>query len=282
MHKYFVKPEQFSGETVTLTGDDAHHAVRVMRMSPGDCVVVSDGAGQEALARITEAGGGQVTAAIVERLSTAAEPPVDVWIAQCLPKGDRLETVIQKCTEIGASRILPIVSERTIVRLEAGKLESRLARWRKIAKEAAEQSERSRVPDIDAPRSWSEMLRLAAEADHALVCYEREGELNLRMKLRELAGRAIGGESGVVGGGGDGGSSGAGTVGGASDKARDKRPTILLAIGPEGGLSPGEVAAAMDAGCDIVSLGRTILRTDTASIVGLTCILYEYGAMGGY
>jgi 16S rRNA (uracil1498-N3)-methyltransferase len=257
MQKYFVKPEQFSGETVTLTGEDAHHAVRVMRMNPGDTFVASDGAGQEALARIVEAGGGQITASIVEWLSNTAEPPVDVWIAQCLPKGDRLETVIQKCTEIGACRILPIVSERTIVRLEAGKLESRLARWRKIAKEAAEQSERSRVPDIDAPRSWSEMLRVAAEADHALVCYEREGELNLRLKLRELAERAVGGGS-------------------------SRRPTIMLVIGPEGGLSPGEVAAATDAGCDIVSLGRTILRTDTASIVGLTCILYEYGAMGGY
>jgi 16S rRNA (uracil1498-N3)-methyltransferase len=276
MQKYFVKPEQFSGETVTLTGDDAHHAVRVMRMGPGDEFTVSDGEGKEALARIADAGGGQVMASILEWLSNTAEPPVDVWIAQCLPKGDRMETVIQKCTEIGACRILPIVSERTIVRLEAGKLESRLARWRKIAKEAAEQSRRSRVLDIDAPRSWSEMLRVAAEADHALVCYEQEGELNLRSKLRELATRADGGGSGV------GDVRGEDAVDSTGGNARGRRPTILLAIGPEGGLSPGEVAAATDAGCGIVSLGRTILRTDTASIVGLTCILYEYGAMGGY
>jgi 16S rRNA (uracil1498-N3)-methyltransferase len=276
MQKYFVNPEQFSGETVTLAGDDAHHAVRVMRMGPGDEFVVSDGESKEALARILDAGGGQVRASIVEWMSNTAEPPVDVWIAQCLPKGDRMETVIQKCTEIGACRILPIVSERTIVRLEAGKLESRLTRWRKIAKEAAEQSRRSRLPDIDAPRTWNEMLRVSAEADHALVCYEQEGELNLRSKLRELAIRAAGGGSGVAG------SRGEDAVDGAGGKARGgRRPSILLAIGPEGGLSPSEIAAAMDAGCDIVSLGRTILRTDTASIVGLTCILYEYGAMGG-
>lgn len=251
MQRYFIPAEHFGEDTVRITGDDAHHLANVMRAKTGDTVVVSGGNGQEALVRLTAVAKNEVSADIVELRKSEAEPSVRVWIAQAMPKGDKMETVIQKGTEIGADRFIPFISERTIVQYDAKKEGKRLERWAKIAKEAAEQAHRGRIPAIEAVRSWRELLELARTANAAFLCYEKESILQFRSLLERLKSK----ESRVV--------------------------DILLIIGPEGGFSEKEVNEAEQAGCAAVSLGKRILRTETAALVGLSCILYEYGEIGG-
>jgi len=172
-----------------------------------------------------------------------------------LPKGDKMDSVVQKCTEIGADRFIPYTSERSIVQYAADKAARRCERWRKIAKEAAEQAHRNRIPAVDEPVSWERILQLAGAADLALICYEKENALELRRLLAERLGR--------------------------ERRETERQPTVLLIVGPEGGFTPQEIAQAEAAGIKPVSLGRRILRTETAAMVGLTCILYESGEMGG-
>lgn len=257
MQRYFISPELFSETLVTIAGDDAHHLIRVMRGKAGDQVIVSDGVNREALVRLREPEKDRVVADIVQWLPMSNEPAVEVWIAQSLPKGDKMELVIQKGTEIGAGRFIPFVSERTVVQLDAKKEGKRLERWQKIAKEAAEQAHRNRVPSVEPPLSWKQLLELAKEADAAWICYEKEEGLQLKQRIQEAL---------------------SGAEAGGSDKRKIK---LLLIIGPEGGFTEKEVEAAEAAGCRSVSLGRRILRTETAAMVGLTCILYETGEMGG-
>ena len=248
MQRYFVPGEQFTDTNVTIAGDDAHHLLKVMRVKTGDRFICCDGAGRDVLAEAIELGKDAVVASIVERLNGDNEPPVQVWIAQGLPKGDKMETVIQKNTEIGAARFVPFVSERTIVQYDGKKEAKRLERWRKIAKEAAEQSHRSRIPAIDEASGWKRLLQLIPQADAAFIAYERERGFTLKQALKRMRDRT----------------------------GTERAPgSVLLVIGPEGGFTEREVAEAEAAGCVPVSLGKTILRTETAAMVGLTCILYE-------
>lgn len=158
MQRYFVSAEQFNEHAVIITGDDARHIGKVMRGKPGDKLIVSDGNSREALVEIESIEVGQVTANIVEPLEMDHEARIRVTVAQSLPKGDKMETVIQRCTEIGAVSFVPFLSERTIVQYDAKKEGKRLERWRKIAKEAAEQSHRNRIPSVEQPLSWKGLL----------------------------------------------------------------------------------------------------------------------------
>lgn len=255
MQRYFIPPDRFEADRITVTGDDAHHLTRVMRAEIGDTFICSDGREREALVEITQLGKDTVEAAIVESLSMTSEPDVNVWVAQSLPKGDKMETVIQKGTEIGASRFIPFISERTIVQYDERKESKRLERWHKIAKEAAEQAHRNRIPGIESMHSWKQLLARAGDFALALICYEKEGQLQLRELLRGMVGEQ-GEKSGLP-------------------------KQVLLIIGPEGGFTEKEIAEAERAGCKPVSLGKRILRTETAALVGVTCILYESGEMGG-
>lgn len=170
MQRYFVSTEQFTEHSVVIQGDDARHIGKVMRGKPGDQVIVSDGQAREALVEIESIEAGQVTAHIVESLAMDHEARIRVTVAQSLPKGDKMETVIQKCTEIGAVAFVPFESERTIVQYDGKKEGKRLERWRKIAKEAAEQSHRNRIPSIEQPLSWKGLLSsLRAMVWYAIV-----------------------------------------------------------------------------------------------------------------
>ncbi|NOU95477.1 16S rRNA (uracil(1498)-N(3))-methyltransferase [Paenibacillus sp. LMG 31456] len=283
MQRYFIAPELFADNSVTIMGDDAHHIIRVMRAKVGEKIIVSDGVNREALVRINEMGKDQVFADIVELLEMNHEPAVEVWIAQSLPKGDKMELVIQKGTEIGAGRFIPFVSERTVVQLDAKKEGKRVERWQKIAKEAAEQAHRNRIPAVDAPLSWKQLLQCATQADAAWICYEKQDGLQLRQEIqaalsvmKDVAAPIDSGLNSVT----------------IEDKAmpvslktrsesQQAKPKLMLIVGPEGGFSEREIEAAEAAGCRSISLGRRILRTETAAMVGLTCILYESGEMGG-
>jgi 16S rRNA (uracil1498-N3)-methyltransferase len=280
MQRYFIAPEHFLEASVTIAGDDAHHLVRVMRAKEGEQVIVSDGISREALVRIRELDKDRVIADIVECLPMNKEPGVEVWIAQSLPKGDKMELVIQKGTEIGADRFIPFASERTVVQLDAKKEGKKIERWQKIAKEAAEQAHRNRVPVVDIPLSWKALLQLAGEADAAWICYEKENGLQLRQEIAAALSKWQANRSQDSDWQKDIMQDGAGEVQ-ANNSLRAQRVKLMLIVGPEGGFSEREIEAAEAAGCRSISLGKRILRTETAAMVGLTCILYEAGEMGG-
>jgi len=253
MQRYFIPPEQLTESEAIVTGDDAHHIANVMRARTGDTIIISNGDNREVLAKLEHISKDRVIADVVEPLPMLAEPAIRVTIAQSLPKGDKLETVIQKGTEIGAVRFLPFVSERTVVQYDAKKESKRLERWHKIAKEAAEQAHRNRIPAVEPPCSWKQLMQAAREADKAFFCYEKEeGTMLKQAVVQAIAER--GGTAGM---------------------------NVMLIVGPEGGFTEREAAEAEAAGCVCVKLGRRILRTETAGMVGLTCLLYEAGEMGG-
>ncbi|MHA0855762.1 RsmE family RNA methyltransferase [Paenibacillus sp. CMAA1364] len=253
MQRYFISMEQFKETTVDITGEDARHITRVMRGKVGDKIIVSDGISREAIVELEILEQGLVTANIVEHLEMLQEPRVKITLAQSLPKGDKMETVIQKCTEIGAVSFIPFLSERTIVQYDAKKEEKRLERWRKICKEAAEQSHRNIVPVVDSPLTWKQLMNSFNQYDAVYFCYEKENGSQLRDAVQPLI-----------------------------EKVKtNNEPKVLLIVGPEGGFSEGECRKAEEAGAISIGLGRRILRCETAGMVALTCILYDFGEMGG-
>ncbi|MBW7473730.1 16S rRNA (uracil(1498)-N(3))-methyltransferase [Paenibacillus oenotherae] len=257
MQRYFVAPPQLRDDGVVLAGDDAHHAVRVMRMEPGDEIIVSDGRSRAAKAIIRSAASDRVEADIAAWLPMDGEPRWSVTVAQSLPKGDKMELVIQKGTEIGAAAFLPFQSERMIVQYDNKKEAKRLERWSKIAKEAAEQAHRSRIPAVEPVKTWRQLIAVIAEYDLVMFCYEKEGGsggAGLRDAVRGYRSRE-------------------------GNKAEELR--LLLIVGPEGGFTEREAAEAEQAGAVVVGLGKRILRTETAAMVGLACLMYESGEMGG-
>ncbi|MBP3966181.1 16S rRNA (uracil(1498)-N(3))-methyltransferase [Paenibacillus lignilyticus] len=257
MQRYFVTPEQFTDNMVVLTGDDAHHVTRVMRMEAGDAIIVSDGRTRVAEATISVLSPGKVEAEVSQWLTMSGEPTWSVTVAQSLPKGDKMEIVIQKGTEIGAASFVPFQSQRMIVQYDEKKEAKRLDRWGKIAKEAAEQAHRSRIPAIEPVASWRELVARIPEYHLALFCYEKEGGgLGLRDAIQARRGTAEG-------------------------WSNDEPRNILLIVGPEGGFTEREAEEAEEAGAVIIGLGKRILRTETAAMVGLACLMYESGEMGG-
>ncbi|EHS57008.1 16S rRNA (uracil(1498)-N(3))-methyltransferase [Paenibacillus sp. Aloe-11] len=253
MQRYFIPAEQFLEDHVIVAGEDARHIAKVMRGRSGDKIIVSDGVSREALAALDTIEQDHVTATIVELLEMTSEPHVQVTIAQSLPKGDKMETVMQKCTEIGAAGFIPFLSERTVVQYDAKKEGKRLERWRKIVKEAAEQSHRNRIPEISAPMTWKELLASFTGYDLICYCYEKEQGRQLRDVIQPLAG----------------------------PWASADKPRVLLVVGPEGGFTEAENLEAEQAGAQSTGLGRRILRAETAGMAALACILYETGEMGG-
>jgi 16S rRNA (uracil1498-N3)-methyltransferase len=246
MQRYFLTQDNMLEDKAIVRGDDAHHLMRVMRAQPGDQVIVSNGTNRECLAEVVELYKENVLLKLLEERPMSGEPRTQVWIAQSLPKGDKFETVIQKGTEIGAALFIPFVSARTIVQYDAKKEAKRLERWRKIAKEAAEQAHRSKVPAVRETVSWKELLRLSQDAALTVFCYEKEQGLQLRSVL----------QSSSVGEG-----------------------PVLVVVGPEGGFTEEEAMEAERHGCKPVGLGSRILRTETAGLVAASCIFYETGEM---
>lgn len=253
LQRYFVQPEQFGDEIVKITGEDVKHIARVMRSQIGDKIIVSDGITKVAISEIIVMEQQEIQARITEWLTSQAEPNIQVTVAQSLPKGDKMEIVIQKCTEIGAATFLPFLSERTVVQYDQKKEEKRVQRWCKIAKEAAEQAHRDVIPQVLAPTSWKQLLASLVDFDLVCFCYEKENG----QQLRDIVAPFI------------------------DEMLPDQQYRVAIVVGPEGGFSEAEVLAAEAAGATSIGLGRRILRTETAAMAALTCIMYESGEMGG-
>ncbi len=241
MTRFFVSPEELQGESLILTGENAQHA-KVLRLKCGEQVLVCDGAGREALCAVEDAGSKELRLTVLEVRESASEAAVRVSVYMAFPKADKLEHVIQKATELGAYEIVAFPSVRCISRPDEKSLKKKLERWQKIAASAAEQSGRGRIPEVLVLSSYAEALNRAGESDLAILFYENEHATTLRMAL----------ESGEY-------------------------RSVSILSGPEGGLEAAEVEKAREAGLRICTLGKRILRCETAPLCGLSAIMYAAG-----
>jgi 16S rRNA (uracil1498-N3)-methyltransferase len=238
MHRLFVAPAQLAGgERVRLNPTQARHLETVLRLQPGAPIEVFDGEGRSFEA-VLEPG----TLRILRPLPPATRE-ADVWVAQALAKGDKLDLVVQKATELGATRILPLRTERSVPRLDAERGGARAARWRRIAQEAARQSGRTDVPGVDAPCSLADLCAALEPDRRGLLLDPREGAVRLSQAARGA-------------------------------------PRLCVIVGPEGGFSAAERAAANDCGILPVSLGRLVLRTETAALAALAIVRHLHGELG--
>ena len=245
MPRFFIRANQIEDGVVTLLGDDAHHISRSLRMAAGECITVCDMQKNEYECELTDFLPDRVLAKILETRQSDTEPPYHAIVYQALPKGDKLDSVIQKAVECGASEITTFESERCIVRTKGENEAKKVERRQRIALEAAKQSGRGIVPAVNPTISFSEMCRRAAEADIALFCYEGDGTEPLPVAL----GKAVA-------------------------KIDKENPTIALIIGSEGGFSLAEAEKICSMGILPVGLGKRILRTETASGFALACLVY--------
>ncbi len=238
MHRFFVAKDQIPA----ITGSDVHQIIDVLRMKTGDQLELLDGTGKIYTAKICSIKKDKVICKTLSLRVEEFESKIKVTLAQCLPKAKKMDLIIQKCTELGAHKIIPALSERSVSKGE------KLPRWRKIAKEAAEQSGRSIIPEIAPLTSFEQVLKLKSEFDLALIPWELEREKSLKKTLTTHlpAGKA------------------------------GQPIHLLILIGPEGGFSRKEIELANSAGFTPVSLGPRILRTETAAMAVLSIINYEY------
>ena len=238
MVRFFVSPEELAGETLTLAGENAQHA-KVLRLKAGEQVLLCDGAGSECLCEVLDS---EFTLRILERRDSANEAGVKVSVYMAFPKADKLEHMIQKATELGAAEIVAFPSGRCVSRPDEKSLKKKLERWQKIAASAAEQSGRGRIPEVIVLPSYKAALERAVQADKALMFYENEHAVTLRMALEE-----------------------------------NTWQTVSILTGPEGGLEEREVEQARNAGLQVCTLGSRILRCETAPLCALSAIMYAAG-----
>ena len=238
--RFFITPDQVNGTDISLSGEDVRHISLVLRMKPGDNLLVCDGAGREYVSRIVSMDRSAITAAIQE---TAVRKPVHprITLAQGLPKFDKMDLIVQKAVELGVSTIIPIVTERTIVKIRDE--QKRLVRWVKIAREAAMQSNRAELPVVEPVQNFTQFTR-TMDADIValkLLPWEEASE-PIKNTLQ-------------------------------SNKNASQ---IIVLIGPEGGFSRIEAETARSSGYHVISLGPNILRSETAGMAAVSMIQYEY------
>ena len=244
MRRFAIAPERVVEGRVTFDALETRHLARVLRLGPGDTVVASDGAGHDYTVRL-ESVRPRATGVVVGVAEAAAESPLAVTLVQGLPKGDTLETIVRAATELGVARVIPAVAARTVVRLADRQSAARLARWQRVAREAAKQCGRRVVPEVAPARSLEACLDEAREADLALCLWEGDAPL-LAAAL--------------------------------TDVERPRRVVVL--VGPEGGLERREIDAARARGWRVVGLGARILRTETAGPAMIAILQSRWGDLG--
>lgn len=246
LHRFFVDGALAEG-TVRITGSDLHHLRDVLRMREGDEIAVADDGAKQAVATLTAVGSAEAIATVSRPLPDIFEP--DVTLIQGLSRGPKMDLVMQKVTEIGIRRITPVVMKRSVVRLDPVERWERADRWRKIVAEAAKQSQRATLPKVDEPVEFDQLDHLLHALDVVLVLWEESAHTGIGEALR-AAGATSATKVGVV-------------------------------IGPEGGMETAEVDRLVETGAVPVTLGPTILRTETAGIVAVALASYELGGLGG-
>lgn len=241
MARFFVEPDELRGERITLKGENAEHA-KVLRLKNGEMVTVCDGLGTECICEVVDSTPGQMLLLVTERTSSESEAAVRVGVYVAYAKGDKLEHVIQKATELGAYEIVAFPAARCVSKPDEKSVRKKVERWQKIAVAAAQQSGRGRIPVVRTLTSYSDAVSDAAKADVPILFYENEQATTLRMALDETGYRSV-----------------------------------SLMTGPEGGFEQQEVEQAAIAGLKICTLGKRILRCETAPLCALSAVMYDSG-----
>ena len=244
MRRFTLPPEQLAGGRVTFDAGESRHLARVLRLRPGDSVIATDGAGRDYTVRL-ESVGEAATGTVIAEAAGVAASPLAVTLIQGVPKGDKMEAIVRAATELGVARVRPALCERTIVRLEASRWRERARRWQRIAREAAKQCGRAVIPEVETPRPLGEWLALGEQADLALCLWEGGGTPLAAVLAAAVAPRSV-----------------------------------VLVIGPEGGLAATEVEAARAQGFTVASLGPRILRTETAGPALVAIVQSRFGDLG--
>lgn len=243
MHWFYVENSQITEKSITIVGDDVKHIRNVLRMNPGEHVVICDGQGKDYYCVLSAINKEEVIADILEINDTETELPAKIYLFQGIPKKDKMEFVIQKAVELGAYEIIPVAMKRCVAKIENEKKEKKkLERWQAISTSAAKQSGRGMIPSIHPVMTFQKALEKAKELDCAIVPYEQaEGILQSRETLREAC----------------------------------KQKSIGIFIGPEGGFDAKEIEQALSCGFQTITLGKRILRTETAGLTILSVLMFE-------
>ena len=243
MPRFFVNPSQVREDSIVIQGNDVNHIRNVLRMRPGDELSLSDGQGTDYFCRIQSMERDEICLSIENSWKSYVELPVKLYLFQGLPKGEKMELIIQKAVELGAYEIIPVRTNRAIVKLDAKKEAKKIARWQQIAESGAKQSGRGIIPAVKPVMGLAEALAYAKSLDGILIPYERaEGSKKTRESIAGLKGKK----------------------------------SVGIFIGPEGGFDEAEGEAAMAAGAMPVTLGRRILRTETAGLTMLSILMFEF------
>lgn len=239
MYNFFIENDQFYNNSVDIKDENFNHIKNVLRMKINDELIVSNKEkGNSFLCKISEIGENRIVCSIIEEREST-EPIIEVSLFQGIPKSDKMELIIQKNVEIGINKIYPVEMKFCIGKIKDNK---KITRWQTIAEAAAKQSKRNIIPTIENPISFKEMAEVLKEYDLALVAYENEEKTNIKEVLQQ----------------------------------NPDAKKIAIIIGPEGGISKEEVESLVTNGSKEVSLGKRILRTETASISMLSMIMYQY------
>lgn len=243
MNRFFVDdPGAFSDRSVVITGEDVNHVKNVLRLKENDELIVSDGRGRDYHCRISGITNEEVVADICDICDNFSELSTEITLFQGFPKGDKMELIIQKTVELGATRIVPVMTKRTVVKLDDKKAKKKTERYNMIAESAAKQSGRGMIPEVTMPVSFAEAVSMAEKLDMNIIPYEEaEGVEYSRNIIKSIKGKK----------------------------------SLGIFIGPEGGFAREEVEKALDAGASAITLGHRILRTETAGMAVISIIMFE-------
>jgi 16S rRNA (uracil1498-N3)-methyltransferase len=251
VRRFTITPERMADGRVAFDRGESRHLSRVLRLRSGDTVLAADGTGREYTVRL-ETVGEQATGTVLGVAARASESPVQITLVQSVPKGDKMEAIVRASTELGVAHVVPVLTARTVVTLEAGRWRERARRWQRVASEAAKQCGRAVIPTVSAPRPLADLLARDEPTDLQLCLWE---------------GAATGAGPGL-------------TLAASLPPSLPAGARIRLLIGPEGGLSREEVESAQTRGWTIVGIGPRILRTETAGPAIIAVLQARFGDLG--
>ncbi|AFS78830.1 ribosomal RNA small subunit methyltransferase E [Gottschalkia acidurici 9a] len=246
MHRFFVEIENIKEDYIEINDEDVKHIKNVLRLEVGDTISICDKQETDYICNISEINKNNITCMVIDKFKSKGEPPIDIVLYQGLPKSDKMELIVQKSTELGVKKIVPVMTNRTIVKIQDRKKEDKkLERWTRIAEEASKQSKRGMIPEISNIVTFKEMLDIFKGEETVIVPYESEENIGIKQVLKNC---------------------------------NSKKINIL--IGPEGGFEDEEIESLKSINCNIVTLGPRILRTETAGFTTSAIVLYELGDLG--
>ncbi len=249
MYHFFVEPFQIGEKYISITGQDVNHIKNVIRLKAGDEISISNGVdGKDYRCEIKEITDDEVVCELRFIKEDGVELPVKVYLFQGLPKGDKMELIIQKLVELGVYEIIPVAMKRCVVKLDDKKAKSKIARWQGIAEAAAKQSKRAVVPEIKNVMSYKEALKYASGMNIKLVPYEMEETLEASSGMK--------GTKAII-------------------ESIEPNQSVAVFIGPEGGFDEQEINEAIECGMKPITLGKRILRTETAGMTVMAWIMYQ-------